>query len=459
MSYGKQDTHLGRIAGFGATSSQSMGNASRRQSGPRKGSPSWANNFEPNEGLPDLGRLIPGKYENERIDPVTGQVLVEECGWLEYTEHYHGGVKKSMICSGGIHRMNDRKLAKPCRGCDIWREDYEERKRIESQIGQKPTQPNRMSFSSKYAFNILLLGEPTLGGYFFKGYQYDKDGRVAVSRQGNQPFMEFIKYEGPNQPEYQHILRDLTALGKQIEWRIGHVQAFPMNYGMFKALETYSEILQRHCKSCGGQNCIQTQGYVCPHCGCPSVQDVSLPADKVKELVSQPLDCRNCRQRAYPFAIQACQYCQKGQSASIWDVDFQFAISRSKQTKQLMIPWSSAPKGIEPQYAEVLKKLPDLKAKFAITPYEEQVQLFGHPGAAPQQPQGGPPGAAAPAPVHYNPAQYAGGYSHYQQPGAPPAPAGYQQPPAQNYTYQPGAAPAAPAQPYDPSQPPGWYRG
>jgi hypothetical protein len=427
-----------------------MGNAARRQYGPRKPSPSWANNYEPPEGSTDLVRLIPGKYESQRIDQVTGAVIVEETGWYEFVEHYHGTLRKGMICTAGVYRWADKSKAQPCRGCDISNEDFEERKRIERATGHKPTNPNRMGASTKYAFIILQLGEPSQGGHFYKGYQYDRDNRVSVGKNGGQPFMEWRKYIGQQEPEFQHIARDLQTQGKQVEWKVGHVQTWPANYGMFKTLEAYSDMLQKHCKNCGGQNCLHTQSYACPHCSYPTIQDTATPADKVKEIVNQVVTCRNCNQKAYPYAIQACSYCQNGRSASIWDVDFQFCKTKVNKTSQLMIPWSSPPKAIDPMYAKVMEKLPNVLTKFAPTPYEDQVQLFGHPNtqAAAQQyqppaPQGYQPQQYQPAGYGYDPNQYAAPYGGQQQPVQPPAPYGYQPPQQQQQQQQPVQAPPA----------------
>lgn len=263
MSFGKDDGHLRNIGTYGATTSQQMGNATRRQSGPRKGGPSWANNYQPSFSAPDTIRLIPGDFEAERIDKNTGNVFMEKVPWFEFTEHFHGGIKKSITCSGGVFRMSDRKKAAPCRGCDIWREDADERRRIERETGHKPAQPDRMSFSGKYAFICLDTG------WFFKGYRYDENGRVKVSDKG-QPYMDWMKYNDANYQYYTATQRDLAQQNKAVETQAGLIRPWPVGYTQFNLLIGFSDMIQKHCKNCGGMNCIHTQAWVCPSCQTPT---------------------------------------------------------------------------------------------------------------------------------------------------------------------------------------------
>lgn len=372
MSYGKDDSQLGRIAGFGATPSQQMGNAARRQQGPRKGTPPWANNFRPSQGTPDYIRLIPGQFEAERINETTGEVFKEQVPWFEYTEHFHGTLKRSSVCSAGIHRM-DKSKALPCRGCEIYWEDWRVRKQIEQEKGVKPTGPNRVSFSSRYAFLVLDMG------WFYKGVRLDDSGRPVINQQNGQPFVDWIKYKGPHQDA------DFQAAAEK---RQGMVQSWPIGYNQFGMLGGYADIVQKHCRNCGGQNCIHTSSWVCPACSAPTLlpSESTLPPDKVKELVSKMVACRTCKQLSYPRALQSCQHCQNPTPATLYDVDMQVQVVKSGQQNQLLVPWMSNPRPIDQVFSELIKKLPDLVKKFAPTPYEEQVTLFG--GAAPtaQQP-------------------------------------------------------------------------
>lgn len=390
MSFGKQDGHLAKIGGYGATQTQQMGNASRRQSGPRKGSPVWANNFQPSEGSPDYIRLIPGEYDAERIDETSGQLFMESVPWFEYTEHYHGTNKSSITCSGGVFRMTDRKKAKPCRGCDIWREDFDERKRIEQQSGIKPQGPNRISFSSKYVFLVLDMA------WFFKGYRLDEHGRVRVNKNTNQPYTDWIKYNQEHHNEYLYASGEAARSGKQLEMRNGMVQTWPLGFTQFGTLSGFADVVQKHCRSCGNQNCISTTGWACPTCNAPSVE-TTLSQEDLKKLVSKTLRCRHCNNIGYPKAIQQCGYCPNPQPANLYDVDMQVQTVKVNKTRQLIFPWMSAPRQVDQTYSDALKKLPDVLKKFSPTSYEEQIAMFGHPanqGQAPaphgQQPQQGP---------------------------------------------------------------------
>jgi hypothetical protein len=452
MSYGKEDGHLTRIGGYGASTSQQMGNATRRQSGPRKGSPAWANNFQPSEGTPDYIRLIPGEFEAERIDETTGNSFLETVPWLEYTEHYHGGNKQSMTCSAGVYRMADRKKAKPCRGCDIWREDFEERRRIENQTGVKPKNPNRISFSSKYAFLVLDMA------WFFRGYRMDEHGRVNVNKTTGQPYQDWIKYNEQHHNEYLYASGEAQRQGKQLEMKQGQVLTWPVGFTQFGTLSGFGDVVQKHCSSCGGQSCIHTVGWACPTCNAPTM-NTTLPPDEVKKLVSRTVHCNHCHTVAYPKAIQTCQYCQNPTPANLYSIDMQVQTVRVQDKKQIIIPWMSNPRPMDPTYAEALKKLPDAVKKFAPTPYEEQVSKFGPPPQANygqvQPPQQGwqQPGQA---PQQQWPQQ---GYQPQQSYPQPPQAQTWGQPPAPQQTWQPQPQQAwQPQQQWQPQQAPqqGW---
>lgn len=443
MSFGKDDSNLGRLGTYGATASQQMGNAARRKSAPRKGSPSWANNYQPSEGTPDTIRLIPGDYDAERIDSNTGAVFTEKVPWFEFTEHFHGGIKKGMTCSGGVFRMADRKKAQPCRGCDIWREDFETRKRIEQEKGIKPEQPKRVSFSDKFAFIVLDMG------WFFKGYRFDEHGRPRVGQNG-QPYLDWIKYTDANYGAYTATQQDLARQNKAVETQQGLVRSWPVNSTQFNTLIGFSEMSQRHCKNCGGMNCIHTQGYTCPHCQAPTFagNETTMPADKIKEVVNGIVTCRNCKQQGYPRAVQSCQHCSNPTPATLYDVDLQMQVIKVNKTYQLHLAGMSNPKPIDGVFGELLKKLPDLPKKFAPTPYDEQVALFGPPSASSDQG----------APMNGYPQQFG------QQPMQPQygAPQGFQAPafgnygaPAPQYSGVQTPPQAAPTQTWNPGQWPG----
>jgi hypothetical protein len=459
MSYGKDDRNVSRIGTYGATSSQQMGNAARRQSGPRRSSPSWANNYHPSEGTPDTIRLIPGDFKAERIDSASGQVFEEPVPWFEYTEHFYATKKQGMTCSGGVFRMSDRKRAQPCRGCDVWREDADERRRIEGETGVKPQSPNRISFSSKYAFIVLQTG------WFFKGYRYDEHGRIKMGN-NNQPYMDWIRYIDTNYGIYSATQADLQSRNKAVEVQQGLVQSWPVNFTQFNTLIGFAEMIQKHCKNCGGMNCIYTQTWLCPHCSTPTfmANESTMPQDKIKEVVNGIVNCRNCKQNGYPKAIQQCQHCTTPTPATLYDVDLYMQVMKVNKTNQLHLAGTSAPKPVDGVFAELLKKLPDMERKFAPTPYDEQVTLLGPaPGAqgAPQQHFQGPP---AQNPQHFGqqpqqPPPAFGNYGYQPQGGQQPPPqyqGAPQQPPPQQFYQQPQQPQPAGWGPSVQTPPPSW---
>jgi ribosomal protein L37E len=431
MSFGKDNNNLVRIGAYGASSAQKMGNATRKVHVARKGSPPWANNYRPSQGVPDHIRILEGNYQVEKIDEnsTEGATYLEEVGWWEHTEHYHATMKKSIICSAGPHRRS-KKLAQPCRGCDIYWEDYNERERIRQETGQKVQNPNRISMSSKYTFNVLVYGN------FFKAPRMDEHGRTKVKQNG-QAFMDWVKYRGPQDDQAYH-----TSQEKQE----GLVMAWPVGYNQFITLRQYADMVSHHCLNCGQQNCVYVQQWVCPACTAPLMELTasSLNPEQIQELVSQPNTCRNCNTRAYPQAVHGCSSCNNPRPARLYDVDLMLQTIKSNNSRQLMVTWVGAPSGIDPKYSDIVSKAADLSTKFAPTPMEQQISIFGpatqdiasaqQPPYAPQfqnqgqwQPQGPPQGQ-----VPYQPQGQPQGQPQYTQNYSQ----GYNQP-----VYDPQAAP------------------
>jgi hypothetical protein len=449
MSFGRDDSRLATIGGYGASPTQQMNNAMRRQQGPRKGAPSWANNYRPSEHTLDNIRFLSGNYNIQRIDTTSGKAYTEVTPWFEYTEHYHGGTKRSAICSAGVFR-NDKKQALPCRGCEIYWEDWNERNRIAQEKGlKKVEQPNRISRQDFKVFNILDMG------HFFKGTRLDDQGRPITNKSTGRPIQDWVKYIGPHQDAEYHT---------SPEKRQGLVLPFPVGFTQFQTINGYAEEVQKNCRNCGGTGSIYTQTYVCPQCGAPTLQghETTMPPDKIKDIVNQPVNCLHCRTPAYPRPVMSCQYCPHPTPARLFDVDIQLKETRINNKRQLIIASISPPRPIDPLFQEIVSKPVDLVKKFAETPYEEQLALFGAP--APQQMQYAPQGGYGYTQPQYQQGQQSAPYQPAAQPYQPaqysPQPQ-YQPPPYQPPQYQPPQyqQPQPQQQPQQPQQPQGYPPG
>jgi len=464
MSFGKDPNQLATIGGYGASMTQQMGNATRKQPSSRNGAPFWANTFKPSTGTPDEIRVIPGSYTIQRVNE--GVVYEEQLPWFECTEHYHGGLSRSVLCSAGVHRM-DRNKREPCCGCEMYWEDYMIRKEREKETGNKVTKPNRVSMRSLYVFNVLDLG------YFFKAPQRDENGHLKLNPQDGKPYMVWTKYVG------QHQAAEANAQGAEGHW--GHVMSWPLGRDHFNMLSSYSDLISKNCLSCGGHSTIVTRHWSCNNCHAVLLDPwtANMPPEKVQEFTQQPVRCGTCGTTAYPHEEHHCSNCQYPRPATIFDVNLHVKRQKDPSTQrvQLIIPQFSNPQGLPPHFADALQKLPDLAKRYAPTPYNEQLTLFQQASAHDQAQAGQTPthqayGAGMAPPGGYGappPAQGSPGEApSYQQPGpfTPPgqfaAPGQYQAPaqqPYQNYGQPTAAQPVATGHQATVGTPQGWGNG
>jgi hypothetical protein len=423
MSYGKEDAHTNRIT---ASMSQQMGNARRFHTGGKQGAPAWANRYYPTKVGSDTIRLVPGKYEIQRLLE-NDQVITEVVPWYECTEHYYASIKQGIVCSGGVFR--DHKTKKePCEGCEMFWADWQERNDIKQRTGQKVTNPNRVSKSNRFIFHVLDMG------YWFKGPDFDDNGLPRKDDKGNQ-YTKWIKYNQAN-PQHGYLLSQVTdekdkRWGRLLDWNMGRDH--------FGVLTKYADYTGANCASCGGIDCLQVQRWYCPGCHADMFdpQQLMLPAQALQELTSRPSVCRGCRGLYYPAEHLRCVNCPNGVRASIFDVDLTLMAQEDPQNKgtQLCFLNVSAPKGIPDHFQDLLQKLPDLKVKYAPTSLADQRTKFqrakpgGQPpaaGAAHALPPPAPPGGAYggnPAPV-----PTVAAVPNYAAPYAAPAPLPYQAP-------------------------------
>jgi hypothetical protein len=379
MSFGKNDNNLGKVASYGGTARQKAGNSGRKRTRSASGGNKfyWAGTYKPTTVHADSIRLLRGDYVIKRADE--GETYDERVPWYEFREHFHGGIRKSCICSGGPHFM-DKKLREACHGCDIfWTEKDGNGRRV-------------MSMSSKYGFALVDMGQ------FHKVPQTDKQGQYRVNSETSQPYMEWVKCTG------------LGCAGCQVsqENKIGHVLPWIMSKAHFETLNGYAESIGNSCTTCSGRGVVSSAMWQCsnPSCG-DLIVDVSTTTatqEQIDELVNAPFTCTTCQHRDYPEEVIACVNCtptgQVPNRASIFDVDMQIKLTKTGDgdATALLVLATSDPKALDKQFEDQLQYAPDMSKRCAPTLLDDQAQTWNIQAA----------------PI--NPAKFAGAYGAGQPP-------------------------------------------
>lgn len=449
MAYGKDGENRSRLTG---NFSQRSSYSNRRP--PRTGGSEnrlyWADNYKPSESV-DMLRLIPGEYQVEEVDAASGELVVSTLPWIQVVEHYHGGLKKGALCSGGPFR-NQKGKRQLCHGCDMYWEDYQAREEVRQRTGTRPQSPRRISMSDKKVITTLDYGT------YYKAEQLDGQGRVRTNNQG-QPFYDWKKLMYANDP---------AAAGR--ETRMGRVLPWQLNHGQFETLRIYNQFnIMESCVGCGSygtamNKVLTTMHHVCRQCRSIVIdmQTTTLSPKQVEEITNAPFQCQQCGNRDFLEEVVYCAGCAAAgtvpKRANVWDVDIQVRMQQDPQnpSKQILtILNHSQPRPIDPRFLELAKPL-DLLAIFKPTSPEKQRELWNISEQVPQQQmQGQPPQHAVPygqqpppqAQQPYPPASYA-------PPQAPPPghyPPGYAPPPPM--TAAPGGQPPQFAPPPPMGQP------
>lgn len=374
--YGKDPSQLNSIQPiYGGTSQQRMYH-SQHQERPSLGgkTPHWVDNYSPPEaGNPDLIRLLPGSYQNARIAR-DGTLYYETSEWLECRTHFHGGMKRSSVCSAGPYAFIKAK-ADPCLACDIFWEDFNERKRIQEQTGQKVKSPNRMSLTDKYVFNVLVEA------LFYKTEQLNEQGQIVVNQATGKAYYDWVQVTNPNDPA---MYNKEQQLGRVMPWAIGK--------NHFMSLNGYADAIGQSCANCKNQYCIEWLVWQCgnPQCGAPVIRKETNQYNPqgLAEITGKPQQCQSCKQLSYLSEVVRCAHCDSGARANIYDVDLHVkkqVASDSNQTVLQVLGWSQ-PGPVHQQFAAAAAKTIDLVKRFAPDSLEDQAKTFNLT-IAPQNPQ------------------------------------------------------------------------
>lgn len=427
MAFGKEASHLANIYGFGGNLMQKAKTAARRPTRTAKGSAFyWKDTYHPSEIQADIVRLIPGDYRQQFT--LDGENVVEDSfPFVIYREHHNG--KRGCICSGGPLWANS-KLAQPCPSCTIFWEDVRERKAKKAR-GDNTKGPNRMSTRDQFAFTVWDYS------LYFEVPDVDSNGQYRMNPKTNSPYTHWEK-GNQNDPQYQ---------GRP--WKLGNLLPWSMSETNKNLLLAFDkEQVGKTCVSCKSRGSIYPTMRVCgnPQCQAPiyDPNNCTLTPEQREQIDNYPYACQKCGQTGYSTEQIACSVCTQPRRTTLFDVDLQVQLIQAGDKKMLQIWNFSEPRPIQVADPEVLKTIQplDLLKKFAPTPPETQMKIYGFqqvaaptppPAAMPQMPHMGAPMGMPQAP------QYQPQPVQYQN---------QQQAPQQNWPQQPAPAGQFPASPY-----------
>jgi hypothetical protein len=376
MAFGKDTKVLGDVGTFrqGVKALQAnrpkFGTSST--AGPK---PYFINRFQPATDEPDQIRIIKGNHE-VHVGQADGSLVKQTLYYYPFVEHYHAGIKKGFICSGGpFYPFKDKR--EPCLGCDLYWAD---------RTAGKKNGP--MGKREMYSFTVLHYAQ------YAKVEQLDRaTGAVRTNSEG-QPYYEWHRVFQHERSKYAgREMRDAQIL----HWDLG--------FGHWNTLTEYDKEIGKSCKSCGGRDTIKMVAWTCRACGEALIdsETTTLSPKEIDDLTGQEVVCASCGHQGYMTEFVACSNCQNGQRAEIFDVDLY--VKRimdpkgGNQTSLAITSWSN-PRAIDPRYAEIAKPL-DLPKLFTPTPFEKQQEMLGGtrtpvaapgPHTRPFTPIGGKPG-------------------------------------------------------------------
>jgi hypothetical protein len=346
MAFGKDDENLKKVARYGGTHSQMAAYNSRKRA-PKKNTkrnvPYWANQYKPSMGTPDTVRIIPGEYSLEVLDD-ENNIVPQELPFYQYTEHYHGPLRKGFICSAGPFKYQYFSgNAEQCLGCDTYWADRD----------------GPISMRGMYVYTVIDTD------VFHKAPQIGRDGQPRVSPKTGEAYYNWEKGSG----------------GPGAETKVGHKMTWAMGKMHHEALWAYDEHVSSSCSSCGGRATISSMVWQCGNAECgdiifaPANTDLSYEAQK--EVSQNPYSCPTCKETFFPHETYGCSACDNEQRASIFDVDITLKRQKSDAMgTQLVILATSDPKPVDDHLAEFAQPM-DLPSIYIPENVDRQAELLG----------------------------------------------------------------------------------
>jgi len=372
MAFGKDRQQLYQ-GNFRQQAKRSTNNPSKRTGG----GGFYGDRYQPpTHGNPDVIRLIPGSFSVPLVDEGKGELVLDEHNqvvnidqaYMKFVSHFHGGKKRSCICSSGPLGEYKGK-GNPCIGCDWFWWEWRQRQANNSD------HPKAMSRRQMWAFSALVMAP------HHKVEQVDQNGTIRMNEKKNEPYYEWVKCMGRGCKN--------CAAGK--ETKQGHRQPWEMGRDHFTTLFDYTSIIGKHCRICSQQDCIEDLAWICsnPDCG-EAVIDfatTNLDDSQVDKMILDPVTCPQCRVEGFLRDIYQCRTCssqgREGDRATLFDFDLHVKrvedpTGKTKATS-LQIVRAVGPKPIDTIYGDDMRKPLDLVRIYTPTKIEFQVSLFGKP--------------------------------------------------------------------------------
>lgn len=369
MAFGKDDS---RIGGMNLRQQMKRGATRSPRGAGKGGAPYYTNKYQPpDKGKADIIRIIPGQYPTPRVDfeakdfvySKEGLIVTDPLPYWSYIMYYRKRGETFSSCIGSEGPLGGFKgKGKPCPAADWYWWEWRRRQAT----GRK--RPQSFSRREMNVFTVLVQAP------FYKVPQTDRNGKPRINEKTGEPFTEW-KQGAVKRND------DLAAGG--YECKEGHLMHWSISYGHWQQLVEYSDMLSRHCRSCGNQDCIEEKALLCKSCGEPIVEheSTSLTEAELNRLRTEEVRCIHCGHTDFLEEYVICTECNKGDPATLFDVDLE--IKRVHVTKDgngqtnLQILRALGPRPIDPKYGDDLRKPLALDAIFKPTDPAKQIELFG----------------------------------------------------------------------------------
>lgn len=326
----------------------------------------------PVTGPADLIRIIPGAYPTPRIDTdnkdyyynEAGAIITDPTPYWKYVDYFHGVKQRGIISSEGPLGIFKGK-GDPCIAADWYWWEWRQRNKHKSKT------PNAMRRSEKWAFTVLVQAP------FYKVPQTDDKGDLRINPHTKEPYYEWVKGSKKGNDE-------LAAGG--YERKEGHLMHWSMSYGHWAVIQTFSDSLSKHCRSCGGADTIEELALLCQHCkeAVVEMDSTSLDEEDLERLRCEEVRCPHCGVTDYLEDMVECNACGHGDPSTLFDFDLK--VKRVETAQQdggkqttLQITGALGPRPIADVYGEDLRTPLDLPKIFTPDSLERQEELFGLP--------------------------------------------------------------------------------
>lgn len=285
--------------------------------------------------------------------------------FLEYISHgvpkgnTPVGAYRSFTCSSGAHKD------KPCYGCAIRRDFYDEKRRMEDKAAEEGVEPKDMGYapisgSSKTAQSIVIME------LMYAVPATNKKGQIKKSKRGDVIYNHIphsqINLKASELDQY------VATYGRKMHWSYGNQY--------FEMLQGFDEELSTLCGNCAEP--LLCKGFMCPGCETEHLFDEPVAEEDFLIELGKVKSCNVCDETEDHesgelfIPIVACPGCGDAvQGRLVGDFDLRIkSVSTGDNSSVIKLvgvrPTGSALKKDQVErYEELVEKPMDLKAIFA----------------------------------------------------------------------------------------------